>query len=416
MNFGLASQPFATSQQRLAMTDQTVARTAATRHGVILLLAAVLPAMAIVSLVPVMPMLLQEFAGVAGSEFLVPIALTVPALCVAVFSPIAGWVSDRLGRKPVLLVALILYAGVGLLPYFLTDLKHIIASRVGLGIAEAAIMTVATALIGDYFQGEARQRWIALQVAVVSFSAIVLIAIGGALGEALGSRGPFLLYLLALPVALAVALTLFEPETSAPSTSQRPSFPFGAVLPLVAITLCASVLFYTILVQLGPLMNDVGVTSPAMIGLAGAAANFGNVTGSFIFHRLRTWSGPALLATGFAIAALGYLGIGFSASFPARAVGAFVGCVGAGVLLPSLLTWILRVLPAPVRGRGTGLWTGSFFLGQFIAPILAVALSSQLDERLINVVLLYTVIAAVTAVTCAIVSRRSGQAAQTAGG
>ena len=386
-------------------TSGTEPRSATIKQGVILLMAAVLPAMAIVSLVPVMPLLLQEFASVDGSEFLVPIALTVPALCVALFSPAAGWLSDRVGRKPVLIVALLLYATLGLLPYFMTELKQIIASRIGLGIAEAAIMTVATALIGDYFRGEDRQRWIALQVAVVSISAIILIAVGGALGEALGSRGPFLLYLLAVPVALISAIVLFEPSAHGREPGAGVTFPFGRVLPLAGITLGASILFYTIVVQLGPLLTDIGVTSPAVIGAAGAGVNFGHVVGSFIFHRLKSWSGPALLMVGFGIAAAGFLGIGLSENLPTRAFTAFLGSVGAGMLLPTLLAWILRELPAPVRGRGTGLWTGTFFLGQFVAPIIAVGLSGQLDGKLTNVILLYSALAAAAAVMAALAAK-----------
>ena len=385
-----------------------VSRTATTRHGAVLLIAAVLPVMAIVSLVPVMPMLLVEFASVPSSQFLVPIALTIPALCVALFSPLAGWLSDRVGRKLVLITALLLYAGLGLIPFFLTDLTQIIASRVGLGIAEAAIMTVATAMIGDYFQGEARQRWIAIQVGAISIAAIVLIAVGGALGETLGSRGPFLLYLLALPVAAVAAVVLFEPpeHVHEPDTDQK--FPFAKVLPLAAVTLGAAILFYTIIVQLGPLLTDVGITSPAVIGATGAVANMGHVIGSFIFHRLRLWSGSALLLTGFGIAAVGYLGIGLSEDFPLRAASAFVASVGAGMLLPTLLAWMLHELPGPVRGRGTGLWTGTFFLGQFVAPIVAVALSQQLSDGLTGVILMYAGLAAGAAVISAYFAHKGG--------
>ena len=381
-------------------------RSATTIHGAVLLMVAVLPVMAIVSLVPVMPLLLEEFKEVPGSEFLVPIALTVPALCVAIFSPLAGWLSDRIGRKRVLIAALLLYAGVGLLPYFLTDLIEIIASRIALGIAEAAIMTVATAMIGDYFRGDPRQRWIALQVAVVSISAVILIAVGGALGEILGSRGPFLLYLLALPVVAIVAAVLFEPAEHQHEAGIAEGFPIRRVLPLALVTLGASILFYTIIVQLGPLLNDVGVMSPAVIGATGALANFGHVVGSFIFHRLRSWSGPALLVVGFGIAAIGFLGIGLSENFSTRAGTAFVASVGAGMLLPSLLAWILRALPAPVRGRGTGLWTGTFFLGQFIAPMLAVSISGQLGGSLVNVILLYAGLAAGAAFVSAVFARK----------
>ena len=196
------------------MTNSTTGQSATTKHGLILLMASVMPPMAIISLIPVLPLLMREFGGVEGSQYLVPMALTIPALCVALFSPIAGWISDRIGRKKLLILTLLIYAGVGVLPYFMNDLKHIIAARVALGLAEAVIMTIATALIGDYFVGKERERWVGLQFATVSLSAIVLIAVGGALGEVLGSRGPFLLYLLAIPVALLVAIILFEPNRS----------------------------------------------------------------------------------------------------------------------------------------------------------------------------------------------------------
>ncbi|RYY42149.1 MAG: MFS transporter, partial [Sphingomonadales bacterium] len=184
---------------------------ATTRHGVILMLTAVMPTMAIIALVPVLPLLLREFADVPGAAVLVPMALTIPALCVALFSPLAGWLSDKVGRKRLLIAALVGYAGFGLLPLMLEDLRMILAARVALGVTEAIIMTVATALVGDYFTGERREKWVSIQIATASVSAIVLIAAGGALGEALGSRGPFWLYLLALPVAIAAAMILFEP-------------------------------------------------------------------------------------------------------------------------------------------------------------------------------------------------------------
>lgn len=91
-------------------------RHATTRHGLILMLAAVMPTMAIIALVPVLPLLLREFADVPGAAVLVPMALTVPALCVALFSPLAGWLSDRLGRKRLLIGALVGYAGFGRSP------------------------------------------------------------------------------------------------------------------------------------------------------------------------------------------------------------------------------------------------------------------------------------------------------------
>jgi len=370
---------------------------ATTRHGVILMLTAVMPTMAIIALVPVLPLLLREFAGVPGAAVLVPMALTIPALCVALFSPVAGWLSDKVGRKRLLIAALVGYAGFGLLPLLLHDLRMILAARVALGVTEAIIMTVATALVGDYFTGERREKWVSIQIATASVSAIVLIAAGGALGEALGSRGPFWLYLLALPVAAAAAMILFEPEKVATAPAAAAAGKAQGIALLVAITFGIGMLFYTLIVQLGPVIEATGVTSPATIGLAGAAANLGVMAGSMLFGRLKGWSGETLLSIGLPLVALGYVGIALSTSFALTAACAVVISIGNGLMLPTMLAWVLRRLPPETRGRGTGVWTGSFFLAQFVAPIVAVALSGVLGG-LSGVFLFYAAAAAIGAI------------------
>ncbi len=390
------------------MTGNAVrTRTAGTPQGIAILAASVMPIMAIISLVPVLPLLMREFGGVAGSEFLVPMALTIPALCVAIFSPVAGWLSDRLGRKNLLVAALVLYAGFGIIPWFLTDLFQIIGARVALGVVEAIIMTVATALIGDYFEGERREKWIALQIAAGSLAAIALIAIGGGLGEAFGSRGPFLLYVLALPVALAAALGLFEPATHSRSEDKAQSgFPLGAVLPLVLTTLGVGVIFYTMIVQLGPILERSGTVSPGVIGLIGAGTNLGVAAGSLIFNRLRSRAGPHLLLVGLVVAAIGYAGAALSAQLAMISVFAVIACIGSGILLPNMLTWTMRRLPAAMRGRGMGMWTGAFFLGQFVAP-LVIAAVVQLTGTLGNALFAYAGAVGIGAIAASLIARRS---------
>lgn len=378
---------------------------ATTEHGIILILAAVMPAMAIISLVPVMPLLSQEFSGVSNSEALVPIALTIPALCVAIFSPIAGLLSDRIGRKMLLLFGLLGYAAVGIIPFFLTNLFQIISSRFVLGIFEAVIMTVSTALIGDYFKGDAREKWIGIQIGAVSVSAIILIALGGALGEFLGSRGPFLLYLIALPIALLVFLKLFEPRAIEKTSASGKNLPWKTLLPLLIITLAVGVFFYTVIVSLGDILLLVEEVSPAQIGLIGAAVNLGVMIAASSFIKLKgNSSGPKLLAIGFAIFSIGYVGMGVSSSIAGSVAAAIITSLGAGFLLPCMLAWVMSILEAGDRGKGTGLWTGMFFLGQFVAPLVVVALSGLL-AGLSNVLVFYGITAAVLMVAALWASR-----------
>lgn len=392
------------------MTDPTSAnmpQIAGTRHGIMILVASVMPVMAIIALVPVLPLLMKEFSGTDGSAFLVPIALTVPALCVALFSPLAGWLSDRLGRKNLLVASLLLYAGFGIIPWFLDDLLQIIGARIALGIVEAIIMTVATVLIGDYFEGERREKWISLQVSAAAISAIVLIAASGALAEALGSRGPFLLYLLAIPAAIAVWLILFEPAvTQSRQEAEGQSFPFAAMLPLVLTTLFVGISFYTAIVQLGPILQISGDVPPIAIGLIGAVCNLAVGLGAFVFHKSGRQAGTGLLALGMVVSALGFAGASVSGSL--AMIGAFIvlAYVGSGIMLPNMLTWTMTKLSPQMRGRGMGLWTGAFFLGQFLAPVAATAVTG-LTGALATTLMVYAAALAVAAIVAMMVGRRS---------
>ena len=44
---------------------------------------------------------------------------------------------------------------------------------------------------------------------------------------------------------------------------------------------------------------------------------------------------------------------------------------GCGMLLPTLVVWVMGTLPFEIRGRGTGLFMMSWWIGQFLSPQLA---------------------------------------------
>ena len=126
--------------------------------GMSLLIPITLSTMAIVLLAPVVPQLMAEYKDVPNADFLVPMVLTTPALCIAILSTFAGAMGDYFGRRRLLIASLAVYGIVGLAPIFLKDIAAILASRVLVGIAEALIMVTTTTMIGDYFQGARRDK------------------------------------------------------------------------------------------------------------------------------------------------------------------------------------------------------------------------------------------------------------------
>ncbi|MFD7936614.1 MFS transporter [Streptomyces sp. NPDC059755] len=358
-----------------------------------------LPILGAVLIAPVLPRMRDHFAGTPGVEALVPMALTIPALSLALLAPFAGIVVDRLGRKRLLVIATALYAVVGTSPLWLDSLGAIVAGRALVGVVEAAIMTCCTTLIGDYYSGRQRDRYLAMQTMCASISATAFFVLGGAAGSA-GWRTPFWAYAVSLLLAPAMAAFLPRPRPTGNTTAPSPVAPAGtttaasaAALPepagrpfpwrplagTCALTVFGAVLFYTVQVEMAFLLDDMGVTDPGMIGLAIAASSLATVIGAVVFTRLGrapdTW-----LPVVFALCALGFAVIWLARGPVVLTVGAMINCFGGGIMLPSLLTLALSKLDYADRGRGTGLWTGSFFIGQFVCPLVVLALTSAVGS------------------------------------
>lgn len=334
-----------------------------------------LPILGAVLIAPVLPRMQDHFEGVPGNAALVPLVLTVPALSLALLAPFAGVIVDRLGRKRLLVVATILYTLFGTVPLWLDSLPGIVVSRVLLGIAEAAIMTCCTTLIGDYYTGKVRDRYFALQTMCASASATVFFVCGGALG-AVSWRAPFWLYAVGLLLAPVMAQVLPAPAPSAKRVAgeerveaERRPFPVRRMAGVCLLTVFGAVVFYAVPVEMSYLLDDLGVESTGVIGAVTAIASAATVVGSIVFTRLTDRPRRRLPAL-FLLCAAGFLVMGTADSLPVLIAGAVLNCVGTGLLLPSLLTLAMSRLGFADRGRGTGLWTAAFFLGEFVCPLV----------------------------------------------
>lgn len=202
-----------------------------------------------VLIAPVLPRMRDAFASVSGVDVLVPVTLTIPALFIAVAAPFAGALIDRVDRKGVLTVALIAYAVAGTAPLYLASLPAIMISRAVVGVCEAAIITCSTTLIGDYWSGARRTRYLSLQTMVTALAATVFLALGGALGTS-GWRTPFLLCGVALLLAPLAAVLIRQPTRPARPRSGRrlEPLPWRQMLRLCLVTLVGSVVFYVLIV------------------------------------------------------------------------------------------------------------------------------------------------------------------------
>ncbi|BEU99579.1 MFS transporter [Novosphingobium olei] len=396
--------------------------------GIALLLPITLSTMAIVLLAPVLPKILAEYASVPGFDYWVPMILTIPALCVALLSTAAGALGDYFGRRRLLIASFVLYAIVGVAPVFLKDLTAILISRVGVGVAEALIMVLSTTMIGDYFHGAARDKWLAAQTAFASMSALVFFNVGGQLG-AFGWRTPFWVYTSALIMLALVLRFTWEPQgdvrnnggdeaEAAPHNSSWAGFPWGRMAVILAVTIYGAVFFYTVQIQAASGLGVLGVADPARVGFLTSIASIGVPLGTFIYSRIGRWPVQRLLTIEFSLLAVGFLAMGRASTPTGFLAGCFLNQLGAGLLLPTLLVWAMSLLSFQVRGRGAGMWQSAFALGQFLSPVI-VTFSANATGGLQNAFSVLSAAAVVGLIVVVIAAgriTRSGDAVAVAGG
>jgi MFS family permease len=362
----------------LAITS-TADRKAGLAQGMTVIIAGFLPILAIVSMFPAIPAIIGHFAPsdpTAGLK--VPSMVTAPGLTIALVAMFAGLMVDRFGRRTLLLIATFFYGIVGTAPFFLDNLDAIYASRLLLGLCEAVILTTVNTLIADYWPEEGRRKWLALQGLVGPALSSLMIFFAGTM-TAWRWNGIFLLYLLALPIWLAMLRWMFEPASDATvrrmlgmDEARAEGFPWSVMLGIAGLTLFSSAIYYVFIVNGAAVWQELGVSDPQSIGQITALPTLFILVGAMLFWWLgsRGVSSPVLIAIFLGFLGAGLAVMGLTRGWQGMIVGMALQQTGAGMAIPTLIAWAQSQLPFQHRGRGMGIWTATFFFGQFSSPLL----------------------------------------------
>ena len=344
---------------------------AGARQALVLICLNAMPILANASLVPSLPNFLKHFAAVPGANFWVPMIITLPTLCIGLFSAVAGVLADRWGRRRLILAALGVFVACGMAPLLLDELHWILLARVGLGIAEACTLTAGNALMGDYFSGETRRKWLSYETILGPIVGSGVLISGGYLGT-LWWRGPFLLYGIGLLVLIGVLLLVWEPERKQRETVDATvgSFPWKTAALVSAGTLIAAMPFFSQNIQHGRIFAALGLSSSFDISLYAMMSSVGTVLGAYTFRILPVRRIEQILTLVFGLFAISFIALSFK---PPLGIGTAIDAIGqlaGGMCYPAVLAWALSRFPPEYRGRGVGVWSGSFYVGSFVSGVV----------------------------------------------
>jgi len=251
----------------------------------------------------------------------------------AVGQVIWGPISDRRGRRPVLLAALVLYAAATLVCAAAQSIDTLIGARLLQAIGGSGSIVLARAMVRDLYSGVRAGRELSLMGAISGFAPIAAPMIGGVLQTSFGWRASFIVMAAAGAAAIIVVVRLL-PETLRQRTAGPISLPFMAQS-------------YVAVLRQGDFLAYLGILTISFAGL------FAWISGApLILQRLYGLSAVAFGFT-FALGAAGYvLGTTIASRLVLRL--GIDRTIGLGVVL--LAAGGVAAAAVVAAGIGSGVW------------------------------------------------------------
>ena len=345
-------------------------------------------------IMPIMPALLDDVAGLSISDgaTVAGLLLTTFAIMQFVCAPILGGLSDRFGRRPVLLLALLGFSIDSFIMAWSPTLTWLFVARIVSGIF-GATYAAGYACIVDVSEPEERAKLFGYAGAALGLGFIFGPALGGLLGE-YWVRLPFIVAGVLIFLVFLVGYFTF-PETLKKENRREFSLaranPLGSLISIGRHPAVLIVLAALFLIQLGNhsyssiwsfYVTAVAGWTPFFIGLSISVYGFGvaGVQGGLTGPVVSKFGEARAIYFAMIIGVISFLILAFAQNgtqiYIAIAIGVFAGFLG-----PAIQALMTERIPADSQGELQGAITSLYSLASIISPaVMAFIFTAQTDE------------------------------------
>ncbi|MGN7614318.1 MFS transporter [Magnetococcales bacterium HHB-1] len=313
------------------------------------------------------------------------LALLKSAFAIGQFiaAPLFGALSDRLGRRPIILLALLSFALSNIGYTFAQNTTQLLILRTLAGAMTAGLFPAAIGVISDMISEEKRSRWIGILMGSYGAGLVLGPVCGGIIYDLSGASAPFLLSAMLGLLSLMVAWIKL-PETLITTTPLKPqSEPKKETTPEAKITLNFAIIILLLIDFMVPLI--FAFVEPRMIfylfdHLGWSTIRFGVVTGVYglamMIVQLKwgdlsdRFGRKPILILGLLLNTTLYPALAWFQSFPLMILSAALSGIGLALAMPALTAWFLAYSDEKNQARMIGIKESMASLGSFIGPLL----------------------------------------------
>ena len=325
-----------------------------------------------------------EHLGANPTE--IGLILTIYALAQFIFTPILGSLSDRFGRKPIIIGSLLIEAFSLALTGFAGSLVVLLIARFIGGIGASNIGS-AQAVVSDVTPSEGRARGMGMIGAAIGLGFVI----GPAVGGILSPIGPAVPFIVAMVVAIINALLVlfFLPEThkvreiskTNASGEQTDILPSGlgqllrnkTLIRLIVINLLFTTAFTSMEAVFALFSQHMfGWTAKengyvfAYVGLIIVI-----IQGGLIGQLVKLFGEQKLLIAGLLMLALGLALLPLSSTLAVMLIALGILSAGNGAVTPTASALLSLTSPRDAQGKVLGLSQGIASLGRIVGPLIA---------------------------------------------
>ncbi|MFA7197694.1 MAG: MFS transporter [Methanoculleus sp.] len=295
----------------------------------------------------------------------------------SVFMPIVGRISDRRGRKWIILIGMFAYATLSLTYIVADSIYSLTAVRFAHGIASAMVVPIAMAYIADLSEkGKEGSHMGNFSISMFLGMGVGPL-LGGFLNDALGMDSVF--YVMAGLSAFATLLVAVSLPEAKPGHLKIPKIEPVPMCEIFTLPAIRGVLVFSFISALGrggmmvfiPVFAPLIAISPTEVGIVLSANTFLMALLQMPIGRLTdTGNKVTLIVVGSAVTAVSLGMIPLSGSFlPLLVITSLVG-VGGAIQQPAIMA--LTVEAGRTLGMGTamGAYNTVFGIGMIIAPLM----------------------------------------------